>query len=173
MHHHDDDNLEDDHDEVSKSQRKRDAHALRDLGAELVALAPARLAHLPLPDDLRDAVGAAQQIKSHGAHKRQLQFIGKLLRNIDPSPIREALDRLETHSAEAKAALHRLERWRDRLLDEGDGALEALLEEHPDADRQHLRQLVRTAHKEKLENRPPAAFRSLFRYLRDLIGGLD
>jgi len=171
MHRYDnhDDDFEDQH-EVSKSQRKRESLALRDLGADLVALAPARLAQLPLPDDLRDAVVEAQHIKSHGAHKRQLLYIGKLLRNMDAAPIREALDGLENQSAEAKAALHRLERWRDRLLDEGDHALEALVEEYPAADRQHLRQLIRTAHKEKLKNKPPAAFRSLFRYLRDLAG---
>lgn len=158
------------HRAVSKSQRKRDSHRLQDLGEELVKLAPAQLSKIPLPDALREAIELAQRISKRGGHKRQLQFIGKLMRDIDATPVQEALDVLLNRDAQAAARLHLIERWRDRLIEEGDEALGELLAQHPDADRQHLRQLVRGAAQERLKNKPPRSARELFRYLRELIG---
>lgn len=155
---------------VSKSQLKRDAHALQSLGEELVKLPVAKLARIPLPESLGDAIDEARRIKSRGAHKRQLQYIGKMMRHIDIEPIRHALDTLKDNSRQETVRLHRLEQWRDRLLEEGDAALSELLSEQPQADRQHLRQLIRNALKERGQNRPPKAARELFRYLREMFG---
>lgn len=153
---------------VSKSQRKRESHALQALGEALAALSPERLAGMPLPEMLREAVLEAQRIRQRGAHKRQLQYIGRLMREVDAGPIQAALDVLQQNTHEAVARQHRLERWRDRLLEEGDGALGSLLEEYPAADRQYVRQLVRNAQRERERGQPPRHSRSLFRYLREL-----
>lgn len=158
----------DDTDEKSKSQVKREMHALFDLGGELVKLPKEQFDKISLPDTLHDAIVEARRIHQHGAHKRQLQFIGKLMRNVDAEQIREQLDTLAGQSKQAASALHHLERWRDSLLNEGDAALERLLTEYPSADRQYLRQLIRNAQKEKQDNKPPKSARALFKYLRDL-----
>jgi len=152
----------------SKSQRKREAKALQDLGARLTALSDEQLRRLSLPDELYEAVRLAQRIRERGGRKRQLQYLGKLLRSLDAAPIQERLAALQLQHREAAAEFHRLERWRDRLIDEGDAALEAFLQEHPQADRQHLRQLIRNARAERDRQAPPKAARTLFRYLRDL-----
>jgi ribosome-associated protein len=156
--------------EVSKSQRKREMTALQALGEELVALSAARLARLPLPEGLREAVRAAQQISSRSARRRQLQYIGRLMREVDAEPIRAALAEVKGESREAAARLQRLERWREALIQDGDSALGELLAQHPNADRQHLRRLIRTARDERAQDRPPAAARALLRYLRELTG---
>jgi ribosome-associated protein len=153
---------------VSKSQMKREMHALQALGEELVKLPNDQFDKMELPDDLRNAILEARRIHQRGAHKRQLQYIGRLMRDIDAEPIQEQLDTLRGHSQRAAQQLHHIERWRDRLLHEGDAALEELLQQYPDADRQNLRQLQRNAHKETLANKPPRAARALFRYLREL-----
>lgn len=155
----------------SKSQRKREMHALQDIGEELVELAAAQLDKLPLPDKLRDAIDQCQQIRAHEARRRQLQFIGRLLRDVDAEPLQVALEQLRQHAKLATQQHHQLERWRDRLIAEGDSALNELLQLHPTADRQQLRQLIRTAQKEAEQNKPPAAARELFRSLRDLLQG--
>lgn len=154
---------------VSKSQRKRDMQALQELGENLVKLKADQLDKIPLPEQLRQAVLEAQRIKSRSAHKRQLQYIGRLMRELDASPIREAMETLEARSAQANARLHHLERWRERLIAEGDAALSELLDEHPAADRQHLRQLIRSAQREQTQNGPHSHARALFRYLRELL----
>ena len=151
----------------SKSQRKREMHALQDMGAELVELPSVQLDKLPLSDRLRDAIDQCKEIRSHEAHRRQLQFIGKLLRDVDIEPLQQALEQLRQSAKIANQKFHQLERWRDRLIAEGDDALNAFLSEYPHADRQQLRQLIRTAQKEAAQNKPPAAARELFRTLRD------
>ena len=153
----------------SKSQRKREMHALQALGEELVKLPKDQFEKIDLPDDLHDAVVAARNIKQHGAHKRQLQYIGKLMRSIDAEPVQEQLDTLKSQSSHATQALHNIERWRDQLLAEGDQALEKLVEQHPQTDRQYIRQLLRNAHKEFKANKPPKSTRMLFRYLREIL----
>jgi ribosome-associated protein len=154
---------------ISKSQRKRDMLKLQDMGEQLTKLSASQLQKLTLPEELRDAVLAAQQINSRGAHKRQLQYIGRLMRDIDPQPIQQQLDDLLLQSAAATRHFHQLEQWRERLLDDGDHAVTDLVQAHPETDIQHLRQLIRAAQKEKLGNKTPRAARAIFQYLRELM----
>ncbi|MDH5785843.1 MAG: ribosome-associated protein [Chromatiales bacterium] len=159
----------DDEDEltlISKSQLKRESHAFTDLGKELVELPQNKLDKIPLEDSLLDAVNLARRIKERGGKKRQLQYIGKLLRKIDAEPIIAAMDELKSEHLRENARFHRLEQWRDRLIEEGDSALAELLNDHPELDRQHLRQLLRNAQQEQKLNKPPKAARELFKYLR-------
>lgn len=152
----------------SKSHRKREMHALQDLGKQLVALPPARLAKLPLPDSLRDAVMECQRLTDrHEALRRQIQYIGKVMRRVDPEPIRAALEALAGTSREEVARQHRVERLRQELLDD-EGVLHTIATRWPGADLQHLRVLRRNALKEQAQNKPPRAFRELFKMLRAL-----
>lgn len=155
---------------ISKSQLKRESHALQSLGETLVELPAPQLAQIPMPEELADAVALARKITARGGRKRQLQYIGKIMRRIEAEPIQQAVDNLAASSARETARLHRLEGWRDRLLEEGDGALGELLDEYPTMDRQHLRQLVRNAQKERVQQKPPKFARELFRYLREQTG---
>ena len=156
----------------SKSRLKREAEAVQALGKELVELPAARYAavmnKLELPEGLREAIDTCRGIHARGGRKRQLQYIGKLMRGIDAEPIRHALESLAGKDRAETALLHRLERWRERLIAEGDAALTELLDEYPTAERQALRQLVMKARKEQEAGRPPAAARALFRALREL-----
>jgi ribosome-associated protein len=154
--------------EISKSQRKRDMHALQELGQQLVDLPKDQFEKITLEENLHDAVIEARHIRQHGAKKRQLQYIGKIMRNLDAESIQQQLDTIQGHSSQATQALHNTERWRDRLLEEGDHALEELVTQYKQADRQYLRQLLRNAQKEMLTNKPPKSARALFRYLREL-----
>jgi ribosome-associated protein len=151
----------------SKSQLKRDMQALQDLGAQLVALGKESLAKVNLPEDLRAAVRDAQRFTKHEARRRQLQYVGRLMRDVDPAPIQAALDEINGVSAAANARQHALERLRVQLL-EDESVLGDIARRHPGADLQHLRQLRRNALKEQAENKPPRAFRELFRVLRTL-----
>jgi ribosome-associated protein len=153
----------------SKSSRKRESGALQDLGEELMALAPGQLAQLDLPEPLAEAIRIGRSITAHGALKRQRKFIGKLLRGLDPDPIRTGLALLRHEHVDAVRLQHRCEALRDRLLAEGDPAVNELVGDHPEADRQKLRQLVRDGRRERDEGRPPRAARELFRALRDLL----
>ena len=155
-------------DEKSKTQLKREMTALQDLGEDLVNLSAHELERIPLPEKLQDAVMAARSITQRGARKRQLQYIGRIMRDVDAEPIRERLAELQSRSRQSASRLHHLERLRDRLLAVGDEAMDEVLQVFPDAERTHLRQLVREAHKEMQNNKPPHAARTLFRYLRDL-----
>lgn len=156
----------------SRSEERRDALAVLDLAKRLVEQPEARLQQIPMDEDLRDLVRAAQRITAQIAHKRQVQFLAKHLRREEAEAldaIRAALDHDKSDHRREAQALHQVEYWRDRLVAEGDAALTELLDKHPAADRQHLRQLARNAHQEKLKNKPPHAFRELFRELRDLL----
>jgi ribosome-associated protein len=156
----------------SRSEQRREALDIRSLGEKLVALAPAHLAKLPIPEDLLEHIYDTQRITSHIAHKRQLQFLAKQMRRESDETLDAIRDAMEV-GGDAKrretAILHTVETWRARLLEDGDVALGDLLAEHPTADRQHLRQLVRNAGEERLKNKPPHAFRELFRELRELL----
>jgi ribosome-associated protein len=154
----------------SKTQRKTEAHALQTLGAALVALNRDKLSQIELPESLRDAVLAAQRITAHEGRRRQLQFIGKLMRNVDPAPIQARLDAWKSVSAEQIAHMHRIEHWRDRLLAEP-GAIGELATEFPQADLQQLRTLIRNTRRERELNKPPKSYRAMFQWLRDIISG--
>lgn len=151
----------------SKSALKREMTELQALGVELVALSTDQLKKIDLPDDLRDAVREAQRITQHEAHRRQLQYIGKLMRGLDAAPIRAALDEINGVSAAATARMHALERLRTRFL-EDEKVIGEVAAAHPGADLQYLRQLRRNALKEQQLGKPPRAFRELFRVLREL-----
>lgn len=164
----------------SRSQQRREALDVLALGQQLAALSAAQLAKLPLPEDLLPHIEDTQRITSHVAHKRQLAFLAKQMRRIDDetlAAIRDALDAGGDAARRETAELHRVEAWRERLLSDGDAALAELLVEHPSADRQRLRQLVRNAGDEKAKNKPPHSHRELFRELRELLvqpeGGID
>lgn len=150
----------------SKSQRKREANALQDMGKALVDLSKDRLEKMDLPDALRAEVLEAKRITSHGAIRRQMQLIGKLMRDVDAEAIAEQLAEIRGESNAAKAAFHALEQWRDRLLKDDQAATEWLAR-HPDTDAQQLRQLIRNARREAAENKPPKSSRVLFRMLRE------
>ena len=153
----------------SKSALKREMTELQSLGTELVSLSKDQLKKIDLPDDLRDAVRDAQRFTQHEAHRRQLQYIGKLMRSLDAGPIRAALDEIKGVSAAANARMHALERLRSRFL-EDEAVIAEIAAEHPQADLQHLRQLRRNALKEQQLGKPPRAFRELYRALRELQG---
>ncbi|HIH5776355.1 TPA: ribosome biogenesis factor YjgA [Citrobacter werkmanii] len=164
------DDIEDEDDEiiwVSKSEIKRDAEELKRLGVELVELGKNALDKIPLDADLRAAIELAQRIKMEG-RRRQLQLIGKMLRQRDVDPIRQALDKLKNRHNQQVIVFHKLEQLRDRMVDGSDEAIEEVMNLWPDADRQQLRSLVRNARKEKAGNKPPKSARQIFQYLREL-----
>ena len=150
----------------SKSQRKRDATALQELGVELVALPASELDRLPLPEKLRDAIDLAKRITTHGAMFRQRQYIGKLMRHLDVDPIVAALDAKTSAQAEAARNFHRLEQWRDRLIGEGDAALEAFVARYPAADARELKTLVGKVYAERSQGDARTSTRALFRAVR-------
>ena len=154
---------------VSKSQRKRESQELQALGAELTKLSDDQLIDMVLPGKLFEAVKQAKSIRQHGAIKRQLKYIGGILRTIETDSIREALARLAMQSAHAVHEHHKIERWRDRLIDQGDIALGELLSEAPYLDRQKLRQLCRNARSERGQEKSVNASRALYRYLRECL----
>jgi len=133
-----------------------------------VNLSKANLTKVPLDDSLKDAIELAQRLQKE-ARRRQLQYIGKLLRSIDAEPIREALEKIENKHNQQQAMLHKLEILRDELVAKGDVALTDLLNEHPSADRQQLRNLIRAAQKEKEQNKPSKAYREIYQILKTLI----
>ena len=153
---------------VSKSEIKRDAEALKKLGEKLVELTKAKLDKIPLEDALLEAVNLAQRLQKE-ARRRQLQYIGKLLRGMDVEPIQAALEKLENKHQQQQAMLHKLELLRDELVAKCDDALTDFLTDYPQADRQHLRNLIRTASKEKEQNKPAKAYREIFQYLKEIV----
>ncbi|MBP3984899.1 ribosome-associated protein [Pseudoxanthomonas helianthi] len=156
----------------SRTQQRVEALEVRSLAEKLVALPPAQLLRLPIPESLLPHIHETQRITSHIAHKRQLQYLAKQMRREDDEvlqAIHDALDEGGEMARREAAQLHQAERWRERLLDDGDAALAELLDEFPTADRQKLRQLVRNAHDERAKNKPPRAFRELFREVRALL----
>lgn len=157
-----------DPDRPSKSQRKRDSSALQDLGAALVELPAERLAKIEMPDSLRLAVQDARRITKHEARRRQMQYIGKLMRSADPAPIQAALDAIAGVSAAENQRMHRLERLRVQLLDDETAALSEIVAAYPRVDLQQLRQLRRSALKEREQSKPPRAFREIYRLLKSL-----
>ena len=155
------------YDGPSKSQLKRDMNALQDMGGELISLSAERLNKLNLPDKLRTALADAKRITQNGAKRRQLQYIGRLMRDVDVEPIRELLMENKGISVAAKAQQQKLERLRTRLMETED-VIGELAREHPGLDIQHLRQLRRNAIKETAQSKPPRAYREIFRVLREL-----
>ncbi len=153
----------------SKSAVKRAVTALQDMGAQLVQLSDLELARMPIDDaTLAHAIAEARRIRSHSARKRQLQYIGKLLRRIDPEPLKQAMAELHQQKRQGTDACHQLEILRDALLEGGPQAIGQVLEVYPHADRQHLHQLLRQHQKEVSTQQQPRSARKLFQYLREL-----
>jgi ribosome-associated protein len=157
-------------DAPSKTKRKRDMHALQDLGAELVALDAKRLASLELPERLVDAIALARTITRHEARRRQMQYIGRLMRDVDPEPLRVALAAWGRGSQAEREQFALVERWRDRVLQEPDGA-NAFADAYPDAPREPLASLATAARDERARGAPPHKSRELFRTLKRIIAG--
>ena len=159
---------------VSRTKKKQQVEELQRLGAALIALPPAQLDALALPVQLLSAVREAQRITSHGALRRQVQFIGKVMRKVDPEPVRAALAAIAGNSAAARARQRRLEQWRERLIGDDEALTELMRKfagEHAGVDLQAMRALIRNARKEIAEARPPRAQRELFRLLREALEG--
>jgi ribosome-associated protein len=153
--------------QVSKTRRKKEMHELQALGVALVELPDSQLGALLIPDELRQAVLEAKRIRSHEGRRRQLQYIGRVMRELDPAPIRRQLDAITGQSAQENARHRRLEALREQLIAD-DEALTAFVTAHAGADLQELRTLIRNARREQKEGRPPRAFRELFRVLKAL-----
>jgi ribosome-associated protein len=153
-------------DRPSKTQLKKQMHELQALGERLVALSASQLEEMDLPQPLRAAVDDAKRFTRHEARRRQMQYIGRLMRDIDPAPIREKLKIWDGVSQAHTARHHLVERWRDRLMHD-DGALGELAKQRPGLDTQRLRSLIRSARDELAAGRPPRNHRELFRFLRD------
>lgn len=165
------DDLEQDHDQpVSKSEIKRQMTALQKLGEELVALPASKLDQLDLPETLRDAVNQAKHITAHGGLRRQMQYIGRLMRITDAQPIADQLTAWRGDSAEVIAEFHRMENWRTRLLAD-DAALTEFVDAYPQADAQQLRTLIRNARREAAAAQAPKSSRALFKLIRALVSG--
>tara|TARA_B100001059_G_C17662438_1_gene490140 strand:- start:14 stop:598 length:585 start_codon:yes stop_codon:yes gene_type:complete len=160
--------LDDFSDEKSKTQVKRELHALQDLGQRLTTLKPDLLNKLPLTDALRKALEEAPKHTANSAKKRHVQFIGRLMRDQDIEAILTLLDQLDASTRQYNERFHGLERWRDRLIAGDDAILEKFVIEYPETDRQHLRNLIRQAQHELAQNKAPAASRKIFKYIREL-----
>jgi len=162
--------FEQEYDRPSKSQLKREMTALQKLGEELIAESRDRVKRVPMPEDVRDAILECQQIKDHEGRRRQTQYVGKKMRTLEPHEIAEIQKTLDSWRGLSKAdtaAMHALERHRDRLLKD-DNALTELLAQHPELDVQHIRTLIRNGRKEQAENKPPKAYREIFQLLKQL-----
>ena len=156
-------------DEFSKSQRKRDMIELQKLGEALIKLTPTQLAKLELPETLFTAIQQAKKLTSNEAKRRHMQYIGKIMREVEVEPIRLYLKRLKMAHEKDTAKFHHTEEWRSKLISQGDDALNAFVNEHPDVDRQQLRQLVRKAQQDVKMNRNTGGESALFKYLRVII----
>lgn len=162
--------FEQEYERPSKSQLKREMLDLQKLGAELIAEPRERIKRVQMPEDVRDAILECQLIKDHEGRRRQLQFVGKKMRSLDADElavIQKAIDSWRGMSKSDTAAMHALERRREKLLAD-DKVLTALLAEHPELDAQHLRTLIRNARKEQAEQKPPKAYREIFQILKQI-----
>ncbi len=155
---------------ISKSELKREANEAADLGKELMELAPAQLDKIPLDDDLRAAITLANKIRNkHEGFRRQRQFVAKLVRQADPEPIIEALNKIKNLHAQETVKLHLAEQWRERFMSQGNDAVQAFIDQYPGIDIQRLRQTLRLALKEKAANKPPKYYRELFQIVKEQI----
>lgn len=158
---------EQDEDAPSKSALKRESHSLQELGETLASLPDGVLAGIPVPERLRDAIEQLKQIKSRGAARRQRQYIGKLMRDLDAEPIRDALHAWQMTRRRQSEQFHEVERWRDLFVEQGESLVGEFLQRYPDTDRQQLRSLVRALGSGAQPRQSTRMGRSLFRFLRD------
>ncbi|GAB3544008.1 ribosome biogenesis factor YjgA [Noviherbaspirillum agri] len=164
------DEFEQQYDRPSKSQLKREMTALQELGEELVSQPKERVMRVPMPEDVREVILECQKIKDHEGRRRQMQYVGKKMRLLEEdevAAIQKVLDSWKGASKAETAAMHALERRREKLLAD-DKALTELKEQYPEVDVQQLRTLIRNARKEQAENKPPKAYREIFQILKQL-----
>lgn len=154
----------------SKTKLKAEADAAQEIGRQLLGLPKDRLSKLQLEESLRDAIAEAKRLTANGAIRRQLQYIGRLMRDIDLAPIVDQLQRWEGKHQEENARFHHMERWRTRLLEDAK-AFEEFLAAFPRTDVQQMRTLIRNAQKEQAANKPPKSSRELFKMIRDVVEG--
>jgi len=159
---------EDDDNWVSKTQRKKNCDKILELGEKMIHLNQEELAQIDMDDELRGAIEEAQRIKSHGALKRQKHYIAKVMRGLEDETLAAQVERILHKHDIYNADFKRMEKWRDTIIEDGDQGINKFIEQYPHADRHHLRQLVRNAAKEKKNNKPPAAYRQIFKYIREL-----
>jgi len=157
-----------DYDGPSKSQLKRDSHALQEMGKQLVEMPEGKLQKFDLPENLKDAIYEARRLKSREAKRRHLQYIGKLMRISNTDVIQETLDMMNHQSQTYRQHFKQLEDWRDRIIQEGNGGIEAFIDAYPEGDRQQLRNLQRQANREVELKKAPTASRKIFSYIRSL-----
>jgi len=158
----------DEDDFISKTRRKKQMHELQQVGADLVALSPEQLARIEMPEGLREAIEDARRFTRHEARRRQIQYIGRIMRDIDADPIVEQLAALKAPSRRQTALFHVAERWRQELIADG-SALERFVKEFPAADPQRIRSMVDEAREEKRGARSPRRFRELFHVLSAIV----
>jgi ribosome-associated protein len=158
--------------DLSKSRRKREMHALQAIGEELVALPKDRLSKLTLPETLREAVNEARRLNQRGARRRQLQYVGRLMREVDADNIQKQLETSHAGSVKEAALLHRAERWRERLLSE-DAAVSEFVDAFSGVDVQKLRTILRNAKQEATAGKPPRFYRALYREIRETMSKHD
>ena len=154
---------------ISKSQRKRECNALQEIGDRLLQLSPEQLALIDLPSELSDALNEAHRIRSNSALKRQRQYVGRIMRGCDSHKIEQQLNAVIHKHDTNTAQFKKLEKWRDRLIAHDSEVMTEIIDELPDLDRHHVHNLVRQASKEASADKPPAASRKLFKYLREMI----
>lgn len=156
---------------ISKSQKKRDSEAQQKISDKLLKLKPEELALIDLPAELEDALREAHRINSNSALKRQRQYLGKIMRSCDSKKIENQLNTIIHRNDTNTARFKKIERWRDRLLDNDKAVLGEIIQQHPELDRHHVHNLVRQAEREASSNKPPVASRKLFKYLREMTEG--
>ncbi|SFU89260.1 ribosome biogenesis factor YjgA [Pseudoduganella namucuonensis] len=162
--------FEQEYERPSKTELKRQSDALQQLGADLVEAPRDRVKRVPMPEDVLEAILTCQSITNHEGRRRAMQFVGKKMRTLDEEEvavIQRAIEGWKGASKADTAAMHALERRRDKLLAD-DNALTTLLSENPELDVQHLRTLIRNARKEQAENKPPKAYREIFQILKQI-----
>lgn len=152
----------------SKSEKKREMTALQELGKRLLELSQAQVQKIEMPQELRDSLLLAGTMKSHSALRRQMQYIGVLMRRIDTEPIRQELNEIDNGQKLKAREFQQLELMRDNLVEGDEAVVGEIINRFPEADIQKLRQIVRAARKEKKDDTPPRQSRALFRYLRGL-----
>jgi ribosome-associated protein len=169
----DQDNRQDETDDgyygPSKSALKRESHSLQKMGETLADLPASVLKNLPLPDNLREAIAHLQGIRSRGAARRQRQYLGKLMRSVDPEPIQAALEAIDLRSQRERNQFHAIERWRDRFVQEGESVATEFIDRYPATDRQRLRSLARSVTSAVSDDQRGRAARALFKFLREVM----
>ncbi len=167
------DRQDQDNERKSRTRAKLEVEALQRLGEQLINLSLEQIRTMEIPETLKKEVIFAKTITRHGAMRRQLQYIGSIMRTIDPETIETAIDRLSLARAVASSKFKAMEKIREDLMDGEASCLEAFLDSHPQADRQRLRQLVRNATQEIAAKKPPKAYRLLFKYIREIMAYQD